>query len=31
MIAKSNGTSTYGTRDLAGIKYRFDRFGLIAW
>src|SRR5690606_14652242 len=28
MIAKSNGTSTYGTRDLAGIKYRFKEFGL---
>ncbi len=28
MIEKSNGTSTYGTRDLAGIKYRFNEFGL---
>jgi arginyl-tRNA synthetase len=28
MIQKSNGTSTYGTRDLAGIKYRFNEFKL---
>lgn len=28
MIRKANGTSTYGTRDLAGIKYRFETFGL---
>jgi arginyl-tRNA synthetase len=28
MIRKSNGTSTYGTRDLAGIKYRMNRYRL---
>lgn len=28
MIQKSNGTSTYGTRDLAGIKYRMNEFKL---
>ena len=28
MIQKSNGTSTYGTRDLAGIKYRINEFNL---
>ena len=28
MIQKSNGTSTYGTRDLAGVKYRMSKFGL---
>jgi arginyl-tRNA synthetase len=28
MIQKSNGTSTYGTRDLAGIKYRMKEFNL---
>lgn len=28
MIQKSNGTSTYGTRDLAGIKYRINKFNL---
>ena len=26
MIVKSNGTSTYGTRDLAGVKYRFNKY-----
>jgi arginyl-tRNA synthetase len=28
MIQKSNQTSTYATRDLAGIKYRLEQFGL---
>jgi arginyl-tRNA synthetase len=28
MIRKSNGTSTYATRDLAGIWYRFNHFKL---
>lgn len=28
MIRKSNGTSTYGTRDLAGVKYRFTKYKL---
>ncbi len=28
MIRKSNHTSTYGTRDLAGIKYRMNEFNL---
>lgn len=28
MIQKSNGTSTYGTRDLAGVKYRMGEFEL---
>jgi arginyl-tRNA synthetase len=28
MIRKSNGTTTYATRDLAGIKYRFNEFKL---
>ena len=28
IIRKSNGTSTYDTRDLAGIRYRFKEFNL---
>lgn len=28
IIRKSNGTSTYDTRDLAGIRYRFQHFRL---
>jgi arginyl-tRNA synthetase len=28
IIRKSNGTSTYDTRDLAGIRYRFEQFHL---
>jgi arginyl-tRNA synthetase len=28
IIRKSNGTSTYDTRDLAGIRYRFQQFCL---